>query len=76
MRHRKIGFLALFLLLSSASLAFASLTLFWPIEKTPKILSPELLSSEMISHKTKVQKTALPSSSLNYQAWRRIYASA
>jgi len=78
-KHQKVSFLVLCFLMSFASIAFASLTLFWPIEKsvTPKIEHvPSLEIEPQIIPVKEPSKTVQASISLNYQAWRRIYASA
>jgi len=79
-RRQKVIFLILFFLIFSASLAFASLQGFQPIwpMKNQYVFKSEIVSSEMrVGKKPASDAQAVYSnSSLNYQAWRRIHASA
>ena len=79
MKRRKVSFLVLFFLISSASIAFASITMFWPVEiKQQTFKTEETLSFERPALKRLIReaKTVHSDSSLNYRAWRHIQASA
>ena len=77
MRRRKVGLLILFFLISFVSLAFASMTIFLPLEKNQSQTLSELhISSEIKAKPLTSKHSAYSNSSLNYQAWRHIQASA
>ena len=77
MRRRKVGFLILFFLISFVSFAFASITIFLPLEKNQsQTLSEFHVPSEIKAKPFTRKHSAYFNSSLSYQAWRHIQASA
>lgn len=75
MGRRKIGLLILFFLMSFVSLAFASMTIFLPLEKNQTFkesYAPSEIKKKQLPQKRFVQSYP----SLNYRAWRHIQASA
>ncbi|GEM_PF-6016976 len=77
MRQRKIGFLVFLFLVSFASFAFASISLFFPFEQHQTEAFPkEMISFQMKTESINYSKIIPADHSISYQAWRRIQASA
>lgn len=78
MTRRKISLFIFLILISSVSIAFASLAMVWPVGNSPSSLNhPDIISLErQLTIKSSANHSVPSASAFNYQAWRRIQTSA